>query len=96
MTISKSGQSLTGSDAAAGRLSLAELATGSSAEVVALDPSAPVEVLARLRHLGFRPGTQVTKLRAAPLGDPALYRLLGYDSCLRRREAEYIDVHRCQ
>ncbi len=46
----------------------------------------------RLRHLGFRPGTKVVKLRTAPLGDPAVYRLLGYDTCLRRHEAAYLEV----
>ncbi len=76
------------------RVSLAELAAGATAEIVALVPTAPTELLTRLRHLGFRPGTQIIKLRTAPLGDPALYRLLGYDTCLRRREAAYIEVQR--
>lgn len=75
-----------------GPISLAELAVGSTAEIVALAPHAPAELLARLRHLGFRPGTRITKLRTAPLGDPALYRLLGYDTCLRRRESAYVEV----
>ena len=73
---------------------LAELSTGDSANIVAYTQNAPAEVMARLRHLGFRPGARITKLRVAPLGDPALYRLLGYDTCLRRREAEYIEVQR--
>lgn len=73
-------------------MTLDELATGSSADIVALDPVAPEDVLTRLRHLGFRTGVPVTKLRSAPLGDPALYRLLGYDTCLRRHEAAYIHV----
>ncbi|MGE2715131.1 FeoA family protein [Mycolicibacterium litorale] len=71
---------------------LADLPPGASAEIVSLNPSAPADVLHRLRHLGFRVGTRVSKLRTAPLGDPSEYRLLGYDMCLRRREASYIGV----
>ena len=71
---------------------LADLSAGAEADIVALDPTAPEDVLTRLRHLGFRAGTRVIKLRTAPLGDPALYRLLGYDLCLRRHEAAYVRI----
>ncbi|MGD9622584.1 MAG: ferrous iron transport protein A [Mycolicibacterium sp.] len=94
MTISRPGLALPQSDLGAGRISLAELAVGTTAEIVSLATHAPAELLARLRHLGFRPGTRITKLRTAPLGDPALYRLLGYDTCLRRRESSYVEVRR--
>ena len=94
MAISKPGYASAQSSTDAGRISLAELAVGSTAEIVALVSHAPAELLARLRHLGFRPGTRITKLRTAPLGDPALYRLLGYDTCLRRRESAYVEVQR--
>ncbi|WP_326545682.1 FeoA family protein [Mycolicibacterium sp. ND9-15] len=71
---------------------LADLAIGTVAEIVGLDSVAPHDVAQRLRHLGFRAGTTVSKLRTAPLGDPSVYRLLGYDTCLRRHEAAYIKV----
>ena len=71
---------------------LADLPVGATANIVTLDPAAPAEVLTRLRHLGFRSGVEVKKLRTAPLRDPALYRLLGYDTCLRRREAAHVRV----
>jgi ferrous iron transport protein A len=74
------------------RQTLADLPPGVPAEIVGLDPAAPPEVLHRLRHLGFRVGTKIRKMRTAPLGDPAEYRLLGYDMCLRQREASYIAV----
>lgn len=74
------------------RLSLAELPAGAEVEIVGLDQSAPGPVATRLRHLGFRQGIRVLKVRTAPLGDPAVYRLLGYDTCLRRHEAAYIDA----
>ncbi|GJF11690.1 hypothetical protein NGTWS0302_10810 [Mycolicibacterium cyprinidarum] len=94
MAISKWGSSRGVARTVASPNSLAALSAGDSADIVALDRNAPVEVAARLRHLGFRPGAQVTKLRVAPLGDPALYRLLGYDTCLRRQEAAYVEVRR--
>jgi len=75
-----------------GRCTLADLAPGAGAEIVAFDPAIPDDVANRLRHLGFRPGTRVTKLRTAPLGDPSVYRLLGYDTCLRRHEAAQIEI----
>lgn len=71
---------------------LADLSEGSPAEIVALDSAAPADVLMRLRHLGFRIGCRVAKVRTAPLGDPSVYRLLGYDTCLRRHEAAYIQI----
>jgi len=74
------------------RRTLADLSADSAAEIVALDPSVPDDLLNRLRHLGFRPGIRVVKLLTAPLGDPAVYRLLGYNVCLRKREAAYIEV----
>jgi len=74
------------------RHTLADLPTGAAAEIAGLDQGAPEDVSRRLRHLGFRAGTQVVKMRTAPLGDPAVYRLLGYDTCLRRNEAAYIRI----
>lgn len=49
-------------------------------------------VTRRLASLGFRPGTPVTCVRRAPLGDPTVYRLRSYELCLRRREAGYVLV----
>lgn len=79
-------------DFAGQRRTLADLSAGSAAEIVALDTAAPADVRIRLRHLGFRVGTRVAKVRTAPLGDPSVYRLLGYDTCLRRHEAAYIEI----
>lgn len=73
-------------------LTLADLAVDAAAEIVGFSPSVPADVRIRLCHLGFQPGTCVTKLRSAPMGDPCVYRLLGYDTCLRRQEAMHIEV----
>jgi Fe2+ transport system protein FeoA len=48
----------------------------------------------RLLDLGLVPGTPVLVLRRAPLGDPSVYELRGYQLCLRRTEAERIRVRR--
>ncbi|KUI13332.1 hypothetical protein AU192_05420 [Mycobacterium lehmannii] len=74
------------------RRTLADLPSGSAAKIITLSQEAPPDVAQRLRHLGFRVGTTVAKLRTAPLGDPAVYRLLGYETALRRHEAAYIEV----
>lgn len=94
MTIGKSAGSSPTARVAANQPVLAELPAGGTAEIVGLTPETPPEVRTRLTHLGFSPGATVTKLRDAPLGDPGLYRLLGSDTCLRRREASYIEVAR--
>jgi len=46
----------------------------------------------RLADLGFCPGTPVRVARRAPLGDPVLYELRGYQIALRRSEARRIRV----
>lgn len=74
------------------RHTLADLAPGAGAAILGFRPAMPADVANRLRHLGFRPGVRVTKLRTAPLGDPSVYRLLGYDTCLRRQEAAQIEI----
>ncbi|QZH63750.1 FeoA family protein [Mycolicibacterium farcinogenes] len=71
---------------------LSDLPVGSCATIVRISDESPDCVALRLRHLGFRPGYAVEPIRVAPLGDPAVYRILGYDMCLRRREARHILV----
>jgi Fe2+ transport system protein FeoA len=48
----------------------------------------------RLLDLGLLPGTPIVRLRRAPLGDPSIYELRGYQLCLRRSEAERVSVRR--
>lgn len=71
---------------------LPELAVGSSAVIHAIADTAPEQVAHRLRHLGFRAGNVVETVRVAPLGDPRVYRILGYEMCLRRNEARHIQI----
>jgi ferrous iron transport protein A len=71
---------------------LPDLSVGALATIVAISEDAPQHVVLRLRHLGFRAGNEVHKIRVAPLGDPTVYRILGYEMCLRRHEARHIQV----
>jgi ferrous iron transport protein A len=69
---------------------LCDLAPGAAAVIDSLDTSAPIA--GRLLDLGFIPGTPVTVVRRAPLGDPIVYELRGCRICLRRSEARKIRV----
>ena len=79
------------SQAGAGRVvSLDELAPGATAVVEKIDLDGPVA--RRLADLGFLPGTPVTAVRRAPLGDPIEFELRGTRLCLRRSEAARVRI----
>jgi ferrous iron transport protein A len=46
----------------------------------------------RLHDLGIREGVEIEVIRRAPLGDPTLFELCGYQLCLRRSESSRIRV----
>mgnify|MGYP001474526843 CR=1 FL=1 len=46
----------------------------------------------RLLDLGFLPGTRVTAVRRAPLGDPTAYRIRGAVLALRHDDASLVDA----
>jgi len=71
---------------------LSQLPPGQTATVVSIDDTGPVG--RRLLELGLLPGTSVRALRHAPLGDPGLYELRGYQLCLRSSETDRISVKR--
>lgn len=71
-------------------LKLSSLALGTSARVKDFPRSGNTFV--RLREMGLLPGTMVTFIRAAPLGDPLEFKLRGYHLTLRREEAEQITI----
>lgn len=52
----------------------------------------PRAVARRLLEMGVLPGTRVTVVRRAPLGDPLELRLRGYSLSIRASEAREIDV----
>jgi ferrous iron transport protein A len=71
-------------------LSLASLPVGGRGLIA--DVRAGDAVGERLLDLGLLPGTPILVLRRAPLGDPSVYELRGYQLCLRRSEAERVRV----
>jgi ferrous iron transport protein A len=44
--------------------------------------------------MGLLPGTAITLVRAAPLGDPLEIKVRGYHLTLRKSEAEHVLVER--
>lgn len=73
-------------------LKLSQVPVGAHSTIVSFADDAPRHVALRLQSLGFRTGNMILKIRVAPLGDPAVYRLLGYDMCVRNHEARHIQV----
>ena len=50
------------------------------------------ELKERLMTMGLTPGTQVTVLRSAPLGDPIAIGVRSYHLALRRADAALVGV----
>lgn len=46
----------------------------------------------RLREMGLLPGTRLTLMRIAPLGDPIEIKIRGYNLTLRKVEADQVMV----
>jgi ferrous iron transport protein A len=69
---------------------LSNLTVGSRATVTSF-PSHGAAFL-RLREMGVLPGTPVTLVRTAPLGDPIEIAVRGYRLTLRKSEAEHVWV----
>jgi len=69
---------------------LSELAPGTHAVVREVRGGGPIG--RRLLDLGLLPGTPVTVVRRAPLGDPVVYELRGYRLCLRRADSALVLV----
>lgn len=69
---------------------LVELAKGQSARVVRVDGDD--SVCRRLLEMGITPGVEMTRLGAAPLGDPLEYEIRGYRLSLRKSEAQHIVI----
>jgi len=70
---------------------LATLPTHASAAVTAIRGEGSLR--RRLLELGLVPGVAVKLLRRAPLGDPLVIQVRGYDLSLRKAEADQVEVH---
>ena len=71
-------------------ITLSSLAVGASAVLREL-PKQGVAFL-RLREMGMLPGTTLTLVRTAPLGDPIEIKVRGYNLTLRKSEADHVMV----
>ncbi len=69
---------------------LSDLAVGSRAIVHGF-PGQGAAFL-RLREMGVLPGTSITLVRTAPLGDPLEIQVRGYSLTLRKSDAEHVTV----
>jgi len=74
----------------AASVQLSALAIGSSAVVRDFPKSGPAFV--RLREMGLLPGTRITLIRTAPMGDPLELKVRGYNLTLRKTEADHVIV----
>lgn len=71
-------------------IELSALAVGASALVKDYPKTGAAFI--RLREMGLLPGTRVTLVRTAPLGDPLEIKVRGYHLTLRRSEALHVLV----
>ena len=69
---------------------LSDLRPGDEGTVVSVNPESPIAQ--RLLDLGLLPRTRVRALRKAPLGDPTVFEFRGYRLCLRRNEADQVEI----
>jgi ferrous iron transport protein A len=73
---------------------LSELAVGT--HVVVREFPKQGSAFLRLREMGLMPGTALTLVRTAPLGDPLEIKVRGYNLTLRKSEAEHILVEKAE
>ena len=74
----------------ASTLKLSQLPVGAPATIREFPGHSPAFL--RLREMGVLPGTAITLMRTAPLGDPLEVRVRGYNLTLRKSEAEHVVV----
>ncbi|HUL53508.1 MAG TPA: FeoA family protein [Opitutaceae bacterium] len=74
----------------ASTVKLSQLPIGARATVREFPHQGPAFL--RLREMGLLPGTAVTLVRTAPLGDPLEIQVRGYHLTLRKTEAEHVLV----
>lgn len=71
-------------------MTLAQLTVGASAILKAYPQAGPA--FTRLREMGLLPGTRITLVRIAPLGDPLEIQVRGYRLSLRKTEAALVEI----
>jgi ferrous iron transport protein A len=74
-------------------VTLGELSIGDRAEIIGY-LSSNRHYRKKLLIMGLIPGTQITLLRTAPLGDPIEITSRGLTICLRKGEAQIMQVEK--
>ena len=74
----------------AANIALSQLSAGDRAVIVEYPKTG--SAFLRLREMGMLPGTSVTLVRSAPLGDPIEIKVRGYNLTLRKSEADHVLV----
>ena len=72
-----------------GTIPLGQLGLGATGIVVGYGSEVGVR---RFVEMGFVPGTQITAMRKAPLGDPVEYAVMGSRVAIRRGDANLVIV----
>jgi ferrous iron transport protein A len=69
---------------------LDQIPKGRLVHVVGVEGDDPIA--RRLNDLGIREGVRIEVIRRAPLGDPTVFELCGYQLCLRKSESTRVRV----
>ena len=72
------------------RFSLEDLREGQKATIRDIDSTNATAD--RLLDLGFVPGTEITAVQHAPMGDPTTFQVRGYRIGLRKSEARLVTI----
>jgi Fe2+ transport system protein FeoA len=72
------------------RMTLDRIERGGVVRVLDVEGDDPIA--RRLDDLGLRAGARVEVIRRAPMGDPTVFELHGYQLCLRRSESARVQV----
>ena len=73
-------------------MTLEELPVGDEGRIVGVSGETADPVGRRLTDLGFIAGTPIKVMRRAPLGDPTVFELRGYQMCLRKAQMRQVSV----
>ena len=71
-------------------MNLAELKKGQTATIVAVGGEGALRQ--HFLDMGVITGSEISYVKAAPMGDPIEYRVWGYELTLRREDAEKIEI----
>ena len=72
-------------------MNLSELEIGKDAVIESVDCS-EISLRKHILDMGLTPGTEISLIKIAPMGDPMEIRVRGYELTLRKDDASYIKI----